>query len=484
MTVQRQYTLPNCNLVLEGLSADANDPLSPMAVLMNVECQLPGATDATLTGGREFLDNLIAAVSHYAQQLLSGIMRPLALPGEALPLVDVKPGDGPYHHLIVRQQTSGERHHDTDAMVPLDVKLSTVQFYDLMEAIDQLLADNQTLPDLKPQFQAVSRRLVKPAEPAAKRAAPAVIGAAALAAAGLGLFFLPPPEFEPSRPSQESEANLDTPEAASAPTVDSGTDDDASPTAEGLDLEVAAEGVDRWANAPAITDGATLAVLQRDLTRQLEDSWAADPPPEDALDYRVTVSENGDILGYKYLSPEALDQVETTALARLAFRPVDEAEPVQESVAQFKVSFTPEGQVEVASWDAEVDSPAAAEDVTDESTEVSATTRDAGTLPDLERAITDGETIKALNRTLYDSILSNLDPLSANEALEYQVRVTESGDIVGYEPLNTSALLLADETPLPDLLSPGTRTDAQADYRVVFTAGGVLEVSPWDGWPD
>lgn len=54
MTVQRQYTLPHCNLVLEGLSANANDPLSPLSVLMNAECHLPGATEATLTGGREF----------------------------------------------------------------------------------------------------------------------------------------------------------------------------------------------------------------------------------------------------------------------------------------------------------------------------------------------------------------------------------------------------------------------------------------------
>ncbi|MGB3199794.1 MAG: DUF4335 domain-containing protein, partial [Nodosilinea sp.] len=97
MTVQRQYTLPHCNLSLEGLSADANDPLSPLAVLMNAECQLPGASDATLAGGREFLDSLVAAVSRYGQQLLSGVASPPL--GTAPPIVEVKPGEGAYHHL-------------------------------------------------------------------------------------------------------------------------------------------------------------------------------------------------------------------------------------------------------------------------------------------------------------------------------------------------------------------------------------------------
>lgn len=211
MTVKRQYTLPYCNLILEGLSANANDPLSPLTVLMNAECQLPGATDASLTGGREFLDSLVTAVSRYGQQVLSGVSRPLATPGTPPPMVDLKPGESSHqHHLVVRQQPLGASTVDTEALPPLDIPLTTVQFYDLMEAVDQLLADTQTLPDLTAQIQSVSRRLVKPAEPVAKRAAPAALGAAALAAAGLALFFVPPPEFEPTRPDQESDTPAET----------------------------------------------------------------------------------------------------------------------------------------------------------------------------------------------------------------------------------------------------------------------------------
>jgi hypothetical protein len=520
MTIQRQYTLPHCNLILEGLSANATDPLSPMSVLMNVECQLPGATDATLTGGREFLDRLVAAVSHYGQQLLSGVNRPTPTPGDSPPLVDLKPGDGPYHHLIVRQQNSGESPpQDTEATAPLDVRLSTVQFYDLMEAVDQLLADGQTLPDLQAQFQAVPRRLVKPAEPAAKRAAPAAIGAAALAAAGISLFFVPPPDFEPSRSNRESEASADTIDAVPSESAisdedralldeqSSAPDDDSGTAAEGTDPEAAATGLDRLADAPVISDPSLLATLRRNLSRRLQADWTVDPAPAEVWTYRVALAENGDVLGYKYQNAAALDNVASTPLARLAFEPVDDTQPVQEPVAQFEVSFTPEGEVEVLPWGdtatapnaagpddaSEALAPAEAETSPGDAREAAAAepvtanigeTTAAGQLPNLDEAITDGETIRTLNRSLYDSILSELTPLSANEPLEYRVRVSEDGDIVGYEALNAAGVLLDDETPLPTLVAPGGTADLQADYRVVFTEEGVLEVSPWDGWPD
>lgn len=508
MTIQRQYTLPNCNLVLEGLSANANDPLSPLSVLMNVECQLPGATDATLTGGREFLDSLVAAVSRYAQQQLSDVGQPPTASGAAPPLVDLKPGEGPYHHLIVRQQNPGESPQDTEAMAPLDVRLSTVQFYDLMEAIDQLLADNQTLPDLQPSFQAISRRMVKPAEPATKRAAPAVIGAAALAAASIGLFFVPPPEFEPSRSSQETSTVDDASAPGSgqdeaSPTGNDPTDSEPQSNLDATDPAVAAAEIDRLANAPAIAAPTLLSTLQQDLRRQLEADWTVEPVPQNDWTYRVAVAENGDILGYKYVNRVALDNVGSTPLHRLAFEPVDETQAVQEPVAQFEVTFTPDGQVEVVPWGAaaanadardadpegEAESPEAdSPEIEPAATEAAEVNRQEnaqeGDLQPLETTITDADTIRTLNSILYDTILSDLVPLSANEPLEYQVRISKGGTIVGYEPLNAAAVLLADETPLPNLVAPAGGAEPQADYRVVFTEAGVLEVSPWDGWPD
>jgi hypothetical protein len=462
MTVKRQYTLPYCNLVLEGLGADANDPLSPLTVLMNAECHLPGATTTALTGGREFLDSLVAAVSRHGQELLSGVARPATVAGSPPPLVDVKSGDG-CHHLIVRQSPWEESTVDANALAPLDVKLTTVQFYDLMEAVDQLLADTQTLPDLQAQFQAVSRRLVKPAEPIAKRAAPAALGAAALAAAGLALFFVPPPEFEPSRPDREADSPAETstnPNATgSNPTV--ATPDSAdSPQAESANL-------DQLANAPAITDAATLALLQRDLTRRLQSAWAEEPRPSDDLAYRVVVSEDGDILGYKYDNDRSLAEVDRTPLPELAFDPVANASPVGEPVAQFLATFTPTGQVVVEPWGETEVSPGA----------------EANQLPPLEDKITDGDRIRRLNRTLYDNLLAELQPLSASEALTYRVRLSEAGDMVGYEPVNAAAGLLVQETPLPILVAKDLSPSEQADFMVVFTENGILQVSPWDGWP-
>lgn len=501
MTVKRQYTLPYCNLMLEGMEAVATDPYSPMTVLMNAECQFPGITDTTLTGGREFLDSLVTAVSAYGQHLLSGIPRPASA---TIPLVDLKPGDGSSHHLIVHQQPSTEPTVDTEALTPLDIALTTVQFYDLMEAVDQLLADNQTLPDLKAQFQTIPRRQVRPAEPMAKRSAPAVVGAVTLAAAGLALFFVPPPEFDPSRTERrEATETLDTQASA-------------SPDPEDLDT---------WEDAPLITDAVTLTTLRRQLRQRLQAGWTAANEAREELIYRVVVSESGDILGYKYENEAALEAVDSTPLARLTVPTMDPEAPRQ-AVAQFVARFTPDGEVEVDIWDptlATEDERQTAEDLTAEDTTAEDTTaedtteaaetddtplaeaddagidppdaagtqgdrRQSGTssapenLEPLENKITDGDRIRTLNRDLRAQ-LTEADLPSTRADLIYQVRLDRRGNVVGYEAINTDALLLAQETPLADLVTGEPASEDQADFRVVFTSRGIIEVSPWDGWP-
>jgi hypothetical protein len=450
MTVTRQYTLPYCNLVLEGIEARIGDPYSPMTVLMNAECQFPGVTDTTLAGGREFLDSLVAAVSTYGQHRLSGIPRPTS---DAHLLVDLKPGEGDLHHLIVRQQPSTQPTVDTEAQAPLDISLTTVQFYDLMEAVDQLLADSLTLPDLKAQFQAIPRRMVKPAEPIAQRSAPAVVGAVALVAAGLALFFVPPPTFEPSRLEDRT-------------ATESLTSESDPP-----------EGVESWESAPAITDAVVLTTLRRQLRQQFQESWSTGSAPSEDLVYRVVVSETGDILGYKYENEAALEAVDSTPLAQIALPTPDPAAPRQ-AAAQFLARFTPTGEVEVDVWDPDL--AAADEPPTVDNTAPEAAT--SGVLDTLTNKITDGDRIRTLNQALRVQI-SEADLPSTRTDLIYQVRLDSRGNVIGYEAINTDALLLATDTPLPDLVTVRPASDDQADFRVVFTSRGVIEVSPWDGWP-
>ena len=81
MTIRRQYSLPNCTLVLDGLS-DSNstgmaDSRPLMSSLFNAECHFVGH-EQPLFGGRDFLTSLVATVSNYAQEFLSGIPHPVS----------------------------------------------------------------------------------------------------------------------------------------------------------------------------------------------------------------------------------------------------------------------------------------------------------------------------------------------------------------------------------------------------------------------
>jgi hypothetical protein len=443
------------------LTASSSDLQSPLTVLMNAECQFPGANQPQLSGGREFLDGLVTAVSHYGQQLLSGIARPLD--GETAAPVTVKAGQDASHHVIVRSAPLGELGVDSQVLPEVDVQLTTLQFHDLMEAIDQLLADSQTLPDLTSQLQSVPRQLVKPTTPMVQRATPAVLGAATLTAAGLALFFVPVPEVTPPEAKPPATGELST----APPTAGSGDQpqgDESPPTPEDFD------------QSPPITDPETLALLQRDLTRTLQQDWPRDAKPSGDLSYRLAVSEEGDILAYKYQTDLALAEVDRTPLPKLAFDPVASLRLSQEPVGQFRATFSPAGQVLVEPW--------GNGDPAGDSSSSSSASSPSAELPQIATKITDRDRIRQLNDRLYDRILANLEPLSANEALSYRVRLNREGAIVAYAPVNAAAGLLAQETPLPQLVdnsaSPG---DDQLDFMVVFTAAGILQVSPWDGWP-
>src|SRR6478672_2433368 len=153
MTIQRQYSLPNCTLVLEGLS-DPTASINPtdlrplMSILINVECRIAGR-EQPLTGGRDFFVALVAAVSRYAQEFLSGIHLPVSASA-----IQIQRLNRNQHRLTVQPPEDAA----AEAASTAQVDLNTVQLFDLIDAVDQFFADAQTLPDLTLQLAPVSKR--------------------------------------------------------------------------------------------------------------------------------------------------------------------------------------------------------------------------------------------------------------------------------------------------------------------------------------
>jgi hypothetical protein len=262
---------------------------------------------------------------------------------------------GPYHRLSLAITDKAE---DTP---PVEVKLTTVQLFDLMEAVDQLLADSQTLPDLTLALAPVARRETLAQVPLAQQAAPIAVGTSGLAAAAALLFFLPVPELEPIRIEETpNEEEVSTGTSAEAGTGETPNNEfEAEDTeAEGLDLTAtdaqlsnaaltASRTLTRLNQAPTIEDEGTLTQLQTDLTETLEDDWAIPDDLDTPLTYRVAVSEDGDLLGYRPEDNDSLTNLEGTPLPGLAYIPVDIETVAAEPVAQFEVILAPDGGVTV-----------------------------------------------------------------------------------------------------------------------------------------
>ncbi len=217
MSVKRQYSQPNCVLVLEGLEdtseaeVDILDGQSPMSILVNAECNFV-SSNQQLSGGSVFLENLSQAVSTYAQSLLSGLSHPQAASKE-YPQVHVEKNlNNHLHRLTLEPEpNSGEEKQALD--------LTTVELFDLVDTVDQMYSDRLTLPHLSLKLQPLSKRYRKPEQPFVERATPAVVGVASLALASTVFFLIPPPQIPEPKPETEATPTetLPTNPAASPP---------------------------------------------------------------------------------------------------------------------------------------------------------------------------------------------------------------------------------------------------------------------------
>lgn len=341
MTIQRKYSLPNCTLLLEGLTESTTSTQSTevrpvISMLVNAECHFAG-TDQPLTGGRDFFESLVSAVSSYAQEFLSKVHHPEAHKAQPGLVQLQKVGDN-RHRLIVNSENSNQGSYvgSTSAQVPIQIDLTTVQLFDLVEAVDQFFADSQTLPDLSLQLLPVSKRYAGSSQLVAKQAVPAAVGVSSLALAAIALFSVPVPSIRRTpQPQPQQNSSLTTP---------NGSRSNASPTpptpSSGLNL----------ATAPEITDASQLHALNRKLYNQLNQAWKTRSQVSQDLVYRVGVDANGALMGYKGVNSEANNHIEQTPLHNLLQNPNAGRTATQERLAQFKVVFTKNGVLQVSPW--------------------------------------------------------------------------------------------------------------------------------------
>jgi hypothetical protein len=205
MSSKRQYSLPSCNLILEGMedanteSADILSGQPPISILINAECHLL-KSNQKLSGGSVFLTNLARAISNYAQGFLSGLFASDKSNSSSAeyPQVSISPvSESHLHRLTLQPQPdSGEAKTEID--------ITTVELFDLVDAIDQLYADRSVLPDMTLELHPVSRRYRQPEQPLVERATPAVVGMTSLALAAVALFLIPPPVMREPKPESKS----------------------------------------------------------------------------------------------------------------------------------------------------------------------------------------------------------------------------------------------------------------------------------------
>jgi Domain of unknown function (DUF4335) len=476
MNIQRKYSLPNCTLLLEGLSdvtraAQFQELRPELSILVNAECYLSGYNQP-LTGGREFFESLVRAVSGYAQEFLSSVPNPQAHNQES-ELVEFQKINSNRHRLIIHSEGAPEG-FDSQAKdsqrPPIEIDLNTVQLFDLVEAVDQFFADSQTLPELSLELQPVTRRYGGASQALIRQAVPAAVGVSSLAVAAIAFNLIPPPQIRPPQPKADQQSSSTTksltPSASAAVTPTLAATATPTPT-DGTkpavkDLEALLNTV------PEITDPSQLRSLNRQVYNQIHPAWSNRSTLEEDLIYRLGVAADGAIVGYKAVNKEANQRVGQTPLPNLLYNPANRAPISNEPIAQFRVVFTTQGVLQVSPWRGYARTP-----------EV------------LGTKITDSNIIKGLNQKLYNTVRQAWSGTPTfTRDLKYRVAVNKNGVIADYEPLNQVAFDYFRETPLPNIfnaihgsnVAAPSNKEALAHFQLIFQPNGKLEVTPWQGY--
>ncbi len=431
MTIRRQYSLPNCTLVLDGLSDSSStgmvDARPLMSSLFNAECHFVGH-EQPLFGGKDFLTSLVATVSNYAQEFLSGIPHPVAVqPPNSL--VSIARGDREdMHHLQVTLESS-------PGVIdkPTQIDLSTVQLFDLLEAIDQFLADKRTLPDIMVPLKPVTRAA---AQPISTQALPVGLGLASLVVTSLIGYALPIPE------------KITAPKSPNAAAVDSLKPKSTSPSSDPQSATPSKTGT--------ITEATQLGFLERKLQRDLNQNWQERSQIKQPANFLVNVNQDGQIVSYQAAEKTTAAQSDLTPLPKLSTKNNDP----NQAIGNFNVLFSPSGSIEIK--------PVA---------------KVQGNLS-LGKTITESKlqtTLAEQLKTKLTESLASKEPIG-DKNLNYRVGVTKTGEIADYEPTDKIASESEAKTPLPKLVKFNPQAaisqEPLAQYKVVFGSNGEILVTP------
>ncbi|MEH1885499.1 MULTISPECIES: DUF4335 domain-containing protein [unclassified Nostoc] len=476
MNIQRKYSLPNCTLLLEGLSdvtraAHFQEMRPELSILVNAECYLSGYNQP-LTGGREFFESLVRAVSGYAQEFLSSVPNPQAHNQES-ELVEFRKVDSNRHRLIIHSEGAPEgfeSHSNNSKRPPIEIDLNTVQLFDLVEAVDQFFADSQTLPELSLELQPVTRRYGGASQALIRQAVPAAVGVSSLAVAAIAFNLIPPPQIRPPQPQPEKQSssttnNITPPASAAATPIAVATP---TPTST-ANTKPAVQDLEALLNTvPEITDPSQLRALNRQVYNQIHPAWTNRSGLKEELIYRLGVAADGAIVGYKAVNKEANLGVSQTPLPNVLYNPASRPPISKEPIAQFRVVFTTRGVLEVSPW------------------------RGYARTPEVVGAkITDSNIVKSLNQKLYNTVRQTWSGTHTfTRDLKYRVAVNKDGVIADYEPLNQVAFDYFRETPLPKMfndvygsnVAPPNDKEPLAHFQVIFKPNSTLEVTPWQGY--
>ena len=176
--IQRSYSLPSCTLLIDGIITGGD----VVSILTSFSCRFSHHAEP-IVGGLELLNALVKVVGAYAQALKSNTL--VAIPEKQ---VRLEP-EGKHLHILSVLLNEADAHNPKQ----LQIKLNTIQLFDLMESLDRLCCDPTTLPDLKLVTQISDYRSQSQLN---SQAVPAIAGVFSLAIAATVLYFIPTPKPE------------------------------------------------------------------------------------------------------------------------------------------------------------------------------------------------------------------------------------------------------------------------------------------------